>query len=45
MFKFLENIARNRRMKKHQQNFIEHIKFAENFVTPDDPDFPLGTLR
>lgn len=40
MFKFLETMARNRRMKKHQQNFIEHIKFAENFVTPDDPDFP-----
>lgn len=40
MFKFLENIALNHRMKKHQQNFVKIIKQAEDFLEPDDPDFP-----
>lgn len=40
MFKFLDNIALNHRMKKHQQNFTKLIKQAEEFVTTDDPDFP-----
>lgn len=40
MFKFLDNIALNHRMKKHQQNFTKLIKQAEEFVTIDGPDFP-----
>lgn len=40
MFKFLETIALNHRMKKHQRNFTKLIKQAEEFITPEDPEFP-----
>ena len=43
--KFLETLARKRRMKKHQRNFTNLIKRIEEDSTPDKPYYPWVRLE